>query len=112
MREKSIRSIYEAHTEQLKLLGGMPLIADFTQGFNSGALMLEQVKDSGLPKEGLEEINGWVTALSTPWCSSHPFGAPIENTYFKAAAYWMLKNGANPWVYELWKRDALFQLHL
>ena len=108
VREKSIRSIYEAHTEQLKLLGGMPLIADFTQGFNSGALMLEQVKDSGLPKEGLEEINGWVTALSTPWCSSHPFGAPIENTYFKAVAYWMLKNGANPWVYELWNEMHYF----
>ena len=108
VREKTIRSIYEAHTEQLKLLGGMPLIADFTQGFNSGALMREQLRDSGLPKDGLEEINGWITALSTPWCSSHPFGAPMENVYFKAAAYWMLKNGANPWIYELWNEMHYF----
>lgn len=108
VREKTIRHIYDVHTEQLKLLGGMPLIADFTQGFNSGALMQEQLRDSGLPKDGLEEINGWITALSTPWCSSHPFGAPVENAYFKAAAWWMLKNGANPWVYELWNEMHYF----
>jgi hypothetical protein len=101
-------SEYKANTEQIKLLEGTPVLPDFCPHFDTTEEAVARVKDANLPLEMLNNLNGWILAQDSPWCHSNAMGRELDNSYFKNGAYWLLSNGANPWVYEFWNELHYF----
>jgi hypothetical protein len=99
---------YKANTEQMKLLEGTPVLPDFCPHFDTSDEAVGRVKDANLPMSMLNSLNGWVLAQDSPWCHSDAMGRELDNSYFKNGAYWLLSNGANPWVYEFWNELHYF----
>ncbi|MFA5203353.1 MAG: alpha-amylase family protein [Lentisphaeria bacterium] len=86
---KTSRSFYNG-------LGGLPFILDFAWINETNRLLGDESSfsaDTSQRKTGFKEF--------LPFCPEHPLGRRIYEEYMKRGAYSVLKNGGNPFVYEL-----------
>jgi len=84
-----------------KGLGGMPAVLDFAW-LNDAARLADA--EPSFPKEAFQQKAGFRTFV--PFCPEHPLGKEIYREYLRRGAYSVLKNGGNPFLYELFNESA------
>jgi len=92
---------FEMSPDFFKNLGGMPVVLDFAW---IGEFSWLLKREPSFPAEAFQHNNSWHEYI--PFCPEHPLGKKLYTEYMRLGAYYVLKNGGNPYLYELFNESA------